>query len=644
MSDHAFPIDLDKPLYNSRLIDTYVKYIKVHLSHVDINTLLKSANMESCEVADENHWFSQRQVNVFHESLRSMTGNQDIDRQVGRFAASPGVLGQIRLYTIGLIGPAKAYEMIGKNATNLTRSSRLDARKISRNKVEISVIPNPGVKEKPFQCENRMGYFEAIASVFTHTLPAIEHKDCVFKGGQRCVYEVTWAESDSSFWKRLRNYTAAICAGALGVSVVIDPSLTLSTLLPFSALLVAMLGAYAYRKELRELRNANDSLRDSTDKLLHQANLNYDRALYLNSIGSALIKNMDMDSIFAEVNLLFEESLHYDRGLILLANEDKSKLIFRSGFGYSDKHQDIIQNAFFRLDKKESRGVFTVSFKEQKPFLISSLNDIEKDLSSKSYQFAKELGAKSFICCPIVYEGESLGILAVDNVTNEAPLLQSDINFLMSLTHTIGISINNVRLFDKKENQLKSMIQAMAATIDARDPLTSGHSEKVTEFAVGICGEIGLSRNHIEVIRVASLLHDYGKIGIRDSILMKSGSLDPSERDEIETHSEKTEKILSQVNFDGIYQEVPRIAGSHHERYDGSGYPKGLKGDDILLGARILAVADFFEAITSKRHYRDPMPTGEALVLLREKSGTDFDSKIVNAFLSFYDTEYSRRN
>ena len=644
MSGNALPIDLDKPLYSSRLIDTYVKYIKVHLSHVDINTFLRSANMEPCEVADENHWFSQRQVNTFHERLRSITGNQDIARQVGRFAASPGVLGQIRLYTIGLIGPAKAYEMIGKYAMNLTRSSRHNARKISRNKVEISVIQNPGVKEMPFQCENRMGYFEAIATVFNHTLPSIEHKECVFKGGQRCVYEVTWAESDSSFWKRLRNYTAAICAGALGVSVSIDPSLTLSTLLPFSALLVAMLGAYAYRKELRELRNANDSLRDSTDKLLHQANINYDRALYLNSIGSALIKNMDIDSIFAEVIRLFEENLHYDRGLILLANEDKSKLVFRSGFGYSDKHQDIIQNAFFRLDKKESRGVFTVSFKEQKPFLISSLNDIEKDLSSKSYQFAKELGAKSFICCPIVYEGESLGILAVDNVTNEAPLLQSDINFLMSLTHTIGISINNVRLFDKKEKQLKSMIQAMAATIDARDPMTSGHSEKVTEFAVGICGEIGLSKNHIEVIRVASLLHDYGKIGIKDSILMKSGPLDPSERDEIKTHSEKTEKILSHVNFDGIYQEVPRIAGSHHERYDGSGYPRGLKGDDISLGARILAVADFFEAITSKRHYRDPMPTGEALVLLREKSGTDFDSKIVNAFLSFYDTEYSRRN
>lgn len=181
----------------------------------------------------------------------------------------------------------------------------------------------------------------------------------------------------------------------------------------------------------------------------------------------------------------------------------------------------------------------------------------------------------------------------------------------------------------------------MASSIDARDAMTAGHSEKVTEYALGICNELGISKDYCEVIRVAALLHDYGKIGIEDSILKKKGKLNPYERIEIETHAEKTKKILEQIHFEGFYKEVPDIAGSHHEKIDGSGYPKGLKGEEIPLGARIIGVADFFDAITSKRHYREPLPLDIAFQLLEEESGTRFDKKIVNAFTTFYNKKYN---
>ncbi|MDX2494654.1 MAG: HD domain-containing phosphohydrolase, partial [Desulfuromusa sp.] len=135
--------------------------------------------------------------------------------------------------------------------------------------------------------------------------------------------------------------------------------------------------------------------------------------------------------------------------------------------------------------------------------------------------------------------------------------------------------------------------------------------------------------------RIAGLLHDYGKIGIPDSILKKKGRLTPEERDIINTHPARTQQILSQVPFRGLQTQIPHIAGAHHERWDGAGYPACLKGLDIPLGARILAVADFFEAITSKRHYREPMNIKRALSLLNESSGSHFDPEIVTAFVAY---------
>jgi len=634
----------DTPLYNSRLIDSYIKFIRSNYENINVTELLKYANMESYQVADENHWFTQRQVNRFHEKLSMLTGNRKISRQVGRFSASPGVLGHVRRYTIGLIGPARAYEMIGKYSGNLTKSSTYNAEIVGRNKARITVTPRDGVQERPFQCESRLGYFEAIAAVFNYRVSNIEHTECVFKGQQSCVYTITWDNTSGSYFALIRNYMAFLFLGVLAVTLYNNPLLAATVMLPWMAFGIAGLSLLATRYEKQALINANDSLRQSTDELLSQASLYYDRAMLLNEIGTSLIQETQMDRILARAISLFEERLPYDRGLILLANEDKTRLVFESGFGYSPEHQEIIQRAFFRLDRKDARGVFTKSFREQKPFLIHSLDEIRDSLSSRSLEFAEAIGAKSFICCPIMHERESLGILAVDNMTHNAHLLQSDVNFLMTLTHTIGISINNVLLFKNKERQLRSIISVMASTIDARDPLTSGHSERVTEYAVGIARELGLPAENVETIRVASLLHDYGKIGISDSILKKQGRLTSWEREEIKTHTDKTRLILEKVNFDGIYREVPNIAGSHHERHDGSGYPKGLRGESIPMGARILAIADFFEAVTSKRHYREPMPTTDALDMLIRMSGKEFDGKVVRAFIKYYESGYCRVN
>jgi Tfp pilus assembly protein PilZ len=157
----------------------------------------------------------------------------------------------------------------------------------------------------------------------------------------------------------------------------------------------------------------------------------------------------------------------------------------------------------------------------------------------------------------------------------------------------------------------------------------------VTEYAAAIAEELGQSDEFIQMIRIAGLLHDYGKISIPDEILKKDGRLTEAEREIINTHPVVTREILKQVPFRGIYTLIPDITGCHHERWDGQGYPNGIKGEEIPLGARILAVADFFEAITAKRHYRDPMPLEKAIGILKNSSGSHFDPIIVNSFLQY---------
>ncbi len=626
----------ERPLYSSRIIDTYIKYIKQKYPHVDTSEILSNSKIMPYQVADQGHWFTQEEVNRFYEEVLKKTGNRNIAREAGRFSTSPDSLGLIRQYILGLVGPARAYEMIGKFSTYFTKSSRYDAKRLGKNKVEITVTPHMDVHEQAFQCENRMGHIEAIARAFNYRLPLIEHPECMFRGSASCKYIVIWQDSHSALWRDVRAYFAVFLSILFGLVLFNDHSyVALRILLPFSIVALLALTMYIMRLENSELTAALSNLQDSSDGLLDQLNSRHNDSLLLYELGLAFNKKSDLEGIFREVIQAFRNRLDYDRGLILLPNHDRSLLVFHSGFGYTSEQYAFLKKSQFHLDRAGSKGAFVVCFRDQKPLLIDDVESIRDDLSPYSIEFAKRMGAKSFICCPIVYEKQSLGVIVVDNIRSKRPLLQSDLNLLMSIIPEIAVGMHTIMLFENKEEQFRSIIQTLAATIDARDFLTAGHSERVTKYAVGICNELGMSREFTEMMRVAALLHDYGKIGIRDLVLKKQGPLDEMEFEEIKTHAAKTQKILEKINFEGIYKQVPIIVGCHHEKWDGTGYPLGIREHAIPLGSRIIAVADYFEAITSKRHYREAMSLSDALKLITEIRGTHLDPEVTDAFIRY---------
>jgi len=634
------PVKNDAPLYNSRIVNNYYELIKKKYSYINTTELLQYAKMTPYEVVDPGHWFTQEQIELFHERLSQIACNESIAREAGRHSASPGALGVLKHYLLGFLGPVKVYELIGKMAEKFTRSATFESKKLASNRFEIIVTPNEGVLERPFMCENRKGFFESITLAFTNKLPILEHPECVFAGGEKCRYIISWETTTLALWEKIRNLGIGITLICNLILIVLKQWDTVTITIPISIIMGLSLALISERKANAESKSSLSNFQDSLDNYIEQIDINYNNAVVTNEIGQVLSGKTNIDDILKGVVQVFQKRLNYDRGLVLLANEEKTQLEFRTAFGYGKDQVELYTYLFdekktFNLDKAESKGPLVVSFREQKPFLINSIDAIEDDLSQQSLIFMKKLGTQSFICCPIVCDEESRGILAVDNLTTKRPLIQSDVSLIMGIASVIGISIRNVELLEASERQFTSILQVLAASIDARDPLTAGHSEKVTEYSIGICNEMGLSREYCEMVRVAALLHDYGKIGVPDSILKKTGTLTETEREIIETHAGRTREILEQVNFEGLFCQVPEIAGCHHEKMDGTGYPLGLIGEAIPLGSRIIAVADFFEAITSMRHYRDPMPIERAVGLIKELNGNSFDENVVEAFLSY---------
>lgn len=186
------------------------------------------------------------------------------------------------------------------------------------------------------------------------------------------------------------------------------------------------------------------------------------------------------------------------------------------------------------------------------------------------------------------------------------------------------------QLYLDSRRQQDRLISAFVSTMEAKDTYTQGHSERVGEYAEMIARQLRLGEKQLVTLREAAVLHDVGKIGIEDYILRKSGPLDPEEREKMQQHPMIGVKIVEQV---GLAAEVIEIIRQHHERPDGKGYPYGLTADEICQGAKVLSVADAFDAMTSDRPYRKGMPRERAIEILREEAGKQFDAEAVEALL-----------
>lgn len=265
---------------------------------------------------------------------------------------------------------------------------------------------------------------------------------------------------------------------------------------------------------------------------------------------------------------------------------------------------------------------------------IVNIKDAYKD-DRFNPEFDKKTGYKTrtILCVPLVASGEHvIGVLQVLN-KREGVFTPYDEELISALAAQAAVCIERTRLLAERELTFKSVLKVLAAAIDARDPVTAGHSERVARYAINIARALGWSEKEIRLLDYAAALHDIGKIGVRDDVLLKPDKLTPEEFEKMKRHALYTKEILDQVHFARDYKEIPHIASSHHERVDGKGYPRGLRGEQLSTAARILCIADVFDACTAyDRPYKRAMTVDESLAILEQGKGTAFDPALVDLF------------
>lgn len=237
-----------------------------------------------------------------------------------------------------------------------------------------------------------------------------------------------------------------------------------------------------------------------------------------------------------------------------------------------------------------------------------------------------DLSLRSVMCAPILYDGEPLGVIELDTVSSPRMFTEDDLSLFTAMGVQIGASVANARLHDELQGLVLSSVSALSGAMDARPDAHTGHGAGVARVALSLGRRLDLDGAALEDLRLAALLHDIGALSIPEAILQKAGPLSEGEWEVVRTHPGRSVEVLEPVRQ---YQRLLPIIRAHHERWDGTGYPDGLKGEAIPLLARVLAVADAFDALTAPRPWRSAQAADEALQEIRRHAGSRFDPRVV---------------
>ena len=344
-------------------------------------------------------------------------------------------------------------------------------------------------------------------------------------------------------------------------------------------------------------------------------------------VGRVVSSTLDLRELLTKIMSTATKVMRCETSTVYLVDEQTNELYFHIVSGDPNvgaKLQEI------RLPM--GTGLAGWCAQNNKPVIVP---DTEKD--PRFFKGAdKKSGfvTRSMICVPMRLKDRVVGVLQVLNRTGDIPFNDHDLETLENVANQAVSAIENARLYENIQKVYLSTIEVLATAIDAKDPYTQGHSRRVTQYSVAIAEELNLSPKEVESIRYAGLLHDVGKIGIKDSIIRKPGRLTDEEYAIIKKHPAIGAKILRPVDF--LADKIPGVL-HHHEYYDGRGYPEHLTGENIPLAGRIICVADAFDAMTTNRPYRKGLTVKTAVGELQKFSGKQFDPVCVEAFMRAFD-------
>ena len=352
----------------------------------------------------------------------------------------------------------------------------------------------------------------------------------------------------------------------------------------------------------------------------------YNAGLMLQKLSETTASLLDLDQLTDLVLRELMKTLHIEGSAILVKESDGTNFSVIAELG---PNQKVLSD--FRADHPIivwlSKNYQTISKKE----LI--FNPTFKSLWTNEKMELEKFQAELFV--PLNAKGEFVGVLIVGPKRSSQPYTQDDKLILSALANQTAVAIANARLYDELEETFVQTISALANAIDIRDTYTSSHSQRIAKWAAAVGRSLDFSPEEVRILYWGGLLHDIGKIGIPDKILMKTTKLNASEWEQIKKHTLLGASLVAPIKK--ISKVAPIIEYSH-ERFDGLGYPHGIKGNDIPIGARIISVVDSFSAMRDERPYKKPFSYEKAVDELKQNSGSMYDPNIVEAFINILET------
>jgi putative nucleotidyltransferase with HDIG domain len=371
-----------------------------------------------------------------------------------------------------------------------------------------------------------------------------------------------------------------------------------------------------------EIAQLGEAFNDMTDSLRDRSEALTKKVLELATLyemSRALGSTLDMDELLGSVLDSALRIFDLDMGYVALRDKETGVLSVRAVRGASGAATDAVRSSMSDWVVREGR-----------PLIFNP------DPTGGLGQVDTVTGARAALCVPLTSAEGTIGSITVGSADVDYRFNSDDVRLLSTIANHVAIAVGNIELFSSLQDAYLATVRSLAAAVDAKDTYTRGHSDRVATYAVLIAERLGVGHEQRVALEMAAYLHDIGKIGVAEEILLKPGKLTSDEMEQMRHHPLIGANILKPVAFPWAITPIVR---HHHEHFDGTGYPAGLKGEEIPLLARILTAADSYEAMTADRPYRGGLTAEAALEELRTCAGTQFDPRIVSLLVSIVTEE-----
>ena len=358
----------------------------------------------------------------------------------------------------------------------------------------------------------------------------------------------------------------------------------------------------------------------------------------LHTFSTLMSATLNLDEIRQQAILATSKMIACQSATLLLVDRAKGELYWRSATESSGDEPSLEMRV--PINDQTLAGCVAMNAESV------MINHFQRDPRAKASQvYQPERHVNTVIALPLVAHGRVVGVLEALNKLDTLPPRASnlswpifyaeDLAILTTLAHQVSLAISNSLFYSEIQKNFFETVEALAEAIEKKDSYTGGHTKRVAHFAMSIARQMRLTPEQMRAVRLGAILHDVGKIGIDDHILKKDGSLNDEEWRLMKTHPQLGFEIMHRV--EGMY-EVTHGIRFHHERWDGRGYPNGLKGEEIPLVARVISVADAYDAMVSNRPYRQGIGVERAYDEIVKNQGTQFDPVVVQAFIQAFES------